>query len=232
MMNDLSHASAATAVDYDPFADAAPVARVAPTTEAQREIWLACQLGGDATLAYNESVSVRLRGRIATEALRRAVLGLVVRHDALRATFGADGLKMFIAESLAVDIPEHHLETLSQDAHDAALQAHIRADVDKPFDLEHGPLLRAGIVRFGPDEVVLILTAHHIVCDGWSFGVLLSELPALLPATEYKHHRRLRIRQFPAINAEPELLGYTDDYEHRSRPANHREPVADARPAA
>jgi len=183
-MNDLSRASAATAVDYDPFADTAPVARVAPTTEAQREIWLACQLGGDATLAYNESVSVHLRGPIATEALRRAVLGLVARHDALRATFGADGLKMFIAESLAVDIPEHRLEMHSQDAHDAALQAHIRADVDKPFDLEHGPLLRASVVRFGPDEAVLILTAHHIVCDGWSFGVLLSELPALLSATE------------------------------------------------
>jgi amino acid adenylation domain-containing protein len=184
MMNDLSRASAATAVDYDPFADTAPVARVAPTTEAQREIWLACQLGGDATLAYNESVSVHLRGPIATEALRRAVLGLVARHDALRATFGADGLKMFIAESLAVDIPEHRLEMHSQDAHDAALQAHIRADVDKPFDLEHGPLLRASVVRFWPDDAVLILTAHHIVCDGWSFGVLLSELPALLSATE------------------------------------------------
>ncbi len=172
----------ATAVDYDPFAEAAPVARVVPTTEAQREIWLACQLGSEATLAYNESVSVRLRGPLATAALRRAVLGLVARHDALRATFGADGLKMFIAESLTVDIPEHHLDTLSPEARDNALQSYIRADVDRSFDLEQGPLLRASIVRFGQDEVVLILTAHHIVCDGWSFGVLLSELPALLSA--------------------------------------------------
>ncbi|WP_449370529.1 amino acid adenylation domain-containing protein [Thiomonas sp.] len=215
-MNDHAYASAATAVDYDPFADAAPVARVAPTTEAQREIWLACQLGGDATLAYNESVSVRLRGPITTDALRRAILGLVARHDALRATFGADGLKMFIAESLALDIPEQHLDTLGQDARDAALQAHIRTHVETPFDLEQGPLLRASIVRFGPDEVVLILTAHHIICDGWSFGVLLGELPALL-------------RTSGSASDLPAPEGYADYAESRYDSAHQQQTELDTR---
>ncbi|OZB76801.1 MAG: hypothetical protein B7X36_02185, partial [Thiomonas sp. 14-64-326] len=68
--------STATAVDYDPFADTAPVARVAPTTEAQREIWLACQLGGDATLAYNESITLHLRGAVDLPALTAAVRAL------------------------------------------------------------------------------------------------------------------------------------------------------------
>ncbi|MGC8506784.1 MAG: amino acid adenylation domain-containing protein [Thiomonas sp.] len=187
MTMDTHTPAAATEVDYDPFAESAPVARVVPTTEAQREIWLACQLGGDATLAYNESVSVHLRGPLATNALRRAVLGLAARHDALRATFGADGLKMFIAETMAFDIPEHDLSSLSPDARSITLQQHIRADVDAPFNLERGPLLRARIVRFAPDDTVLILTAHHIVCDGWSFGVLLSELPTFLSSSESAH---------------------------------------------
>ena len=46
-----------TAVDYDPFADA-PLARVVPATESQREIWLAASLGACASLAYNESITL------------------------------------------------------------------------------------------------------------------------------------------------------------------------------
>src|SRR5690606_33399133 len=55
--------AAGTEVDYDPFAGGA-LARVVPTTEPQREIWLADQLGRDASLAFNESVTMRLRGRL------------------------------------------------------------------------------------------------------------------------------------------------------------------------
>ncbi len=177
-----------SAVDYNPFADAAPIARVVPTTEAQREIWLACQLGADASLAYNESVSLRLRslsqspapGAIDAEALRHALGALIARHDALRATIGADGHDLFIAETLALDMPVHDISALTPEQREASLQRHIRADVDTPFNLEQGPLLRAQLIVLSESDAVLVLTAHHIVCDGWSFGVLLRELAALL----------------------------------------------------
>jgi amino acid adenylation domain-containing protein len=167
---------AAEAVDYDPFAEAAPLARVVPTTEAQREIWLACQLGGDATLAYNEAVTLMLHGAVDLAALRASVQELVDRHDALRATFGADGQEIYIAEAVRIDLPIHDLSGIAASEQAAALDRDVRVDVDLPFDLEKGPLLRARIVVLGPDQTALILTAHHIVCDGWSFGVLLRDL--------------------------------------------------------
>ena len=182
MMNDLSHASAATAVDYDPFADAAPVARVAPTTEAQREIWLACQLGGDATLAYNESITLHLHGAVDLQHLSAAVRNLTDRHDALRATLSADGEQLLIAEHVDLDLPVDDLRTLTPDQRDAALRQAAAQAVSTPFDLQHGPLLRARLLRLADDHVALLLSAHHIVCDGWSFGVLVSELGALYAA--------------------------------------------------
>ena len=184
LMQDMSQSPGAfSAVDYDPFANAASIARVVPTTEAQREIWLACQLGADASMAYNESVSVRLQGHDNTpldaEALRCALGKLVARHDALRATFGADGQEMFIAETLALDMREYDISALTDEQREIALQRHIRADVDTPFNLEQGPLLRAQLIELRAFDAVLVLTAHHIVCDGWSFGVLLRDLGGL-----------------------------------------------------
>jgi amino acid adenylation domain-containing protein len=172
----------ATAVDYDPFADAAPVARVAPTTEAQREIWLACQLGGDATLAYNESITLHLRGAVDLPALTAAVRALPDRHDALRATLSADGEQLLIAEHLNLDIPLDDLRGLTAEQGDSALKQAAAQAVAMPFDLQQGPLFRARLLRLADDHVALLLSAHHIVCDGWSFGVLVDEIGALYSA--------------------------------------------------
>ncbi|PBN41083.1 hypothetical protein SxD43FB_24005, partial [Sphingobium sp. D43FB] len=55
-----------------------------------------------------------------------------------------------------------------------------------PFDLTRGPLIRACLIRVpaasSADEHVLLLTQHHIISDGWSLGILLSELSALYTA--------------------------------------------------
>ncbi len=177
-----THAPAATAVDYDPFADTAPVARVAPTTEAQREIWLACQLGGEASLAYNESVTLHLHGALNQQALTTALRALPKRHDALRATLSADGQQLLIAETLHLDIPLDDLRALPPAQSADALKRATADAVSTPFDLQQGPLFRARLLRLADDHLAVLLSAHHIVCDGWSFGVLLDDLGSLYSA--------------------------------------------------
>ena len=168
------------AVDYDPFAQGAGFARAVPSTEAQRELWLACQLGAQASLAYNESISLRLHGRVDETAVHDAIEQLVRRHDALRATFSTDGQDMLVAESVELSMPVQDLSALDPAQRDVSVRRHIRADVDEPFDLSRGPLFRVRLLECEADEVLLVFTAHHIVCDGWSFGVLLNDLAALL----------------------------------------------------
>ncbi len=151
--------------------------RVVPTTEPQREIWLADQLGTEASLAYNESVSLHLRGALDVERLRAAVQALPQRHDALRATFSDDGLWLKIPAQAAVFEIALRDVSASQDPQ-ADLAAICERHVSEPFDLGAGPLLRAEIVRLAPEHHVLVLTGHHIVLDGWSFWVLVKDLAA------------------------------------------------------
>ena len=169
---------AGTAVDYDPFAEGA-LSRVVPTTEPQREIWLADQLGCDASLAFNESVTMRLKGRLDADALRDALQALIDRHGALRANLGPDGDTLCMLDGVLLELPTHDYAALDQAGRDAAVAERLRLAVETPFALQHDRLFRAELLRLGDDDHLLVLTAHHIVCDGWSWWVLTRELGAL-----------------------------------------------------
>jgi len=167
-------------------AQAAPVAaaaRTAPTTEPQREVWLADRLGPEASLAYNESVSLHLRGELDAGALRQAVRQLPLRHDALRSTFSDDGLTLHVPGTAPeLEVPLRDLSAQPAGERQAQLAAIVERHVAEPFDLEHGPLVRADLVRLDADHHVLVFTGHHIVLDGWSYWVLVKDLAALYAA--------------------------------------------------
>src|SRR5262249_30093941 len=151
--------------------------RTVQATEPQREVWLADRLGTEASLAYNESVSISLRGELDVAALRRALRELPRRHDALRSTFTADGLHLRVPEQAPeLDIPMHDLSGRPADEREAQQEAIRERHVMQPFDLEKGPLFRADLVRMAADCHVLILTGHHIVLDGWSYWVIVKDL--------------------------------------------------------
>jgi amino acid adenylation domain-containing protein len=166
------------AVDFDPFAGAA-LARVVPTTEPQREIWLAAKLEPAASLAYNEAVAIRLKGALDVDRLRTALQQLVDRHEALRSTVTPDGAELCVAETVAIDCPLHDLSGLDGTGRAGAIAEAERRAVETPFDLEHGPLVRAELFRVADGDHLLIVAAHHIVCDGWSFGVVARDLASL-----------------------------------------------------
>ncbi|MEP7311016.1 MAG: amino acid adenylation domain-containing protein [Pseudomonadota bacterium] len=151
--------------------------REVATTEPQREIWLADRMGPGASLAYNESVSIDLRGELNVEALRRAVGEVLMRHDALRAVFSSDGLVLRVP--VEAPVPAVPLLDLSTAPGARTLLAALTArHVSELFDLQRGPLVRAQLVRLASDHHVLVLTGHHIVLDGWSFWVLVKEIAA------------------------------------------------------
>ncbi|MBL8290096.1 MAG: amino acid adenylation domain-containing protein [Rubrivivax sp.] len=180
----MSHPSAAvrlTEVDYDPFASP-ELARAVPTTDAQREIWLADQLGSEASLAFNEAITLQLRGAIDVQAVQDALLALADRHESLRSTFSADGASMLIAPRGSLQARLLDLRGGDETQRERELAALRRAEVTTPFDLTQGPLVRAVLVTCSAGEHVLLFCAHHIVCDGWSFGVIARELTALYAA--------------------------------------------------
>ena len=167
-----------TAVDFNPFADG-ELLLTAPATESQKEIWASVQMGSDANCAYNESQKLWLRGLLNVGALRSALQELVLRHESLRTTFSPDGVNLCIIASLNLEIPEIDLSGLDSQQQDAKLSNLLQQAVESPFDLEHGPLIRVKIIKTQHQEHLLLLTAHHIICDGWSWGVMMHDLGKL-----------------------------------------------------
>ncbi len=164
-------------VDYDPFADG-ELERVVPTTESQRELWLADQLGEEASLTFNLSISLRLRGPLDRDALSAALKDLVDRHVALRAAFGPDGETMCIRRACTIPMPFTDLSGLSPAERERSIEARVRHSVETRFCIEHDVLFRAELLRLAEDEHQLVLSAHHIICDGWSWGIIVRELGA------------------------------------------------------
>src|SRR3546814_710807 len=130
---------AGTAVDYDPFADGA-LARVVPTTEPQREIWLADELGRDASLAFNESVTMRLKGRLDAAALHGALQDLLDRHGALRANLGPEGDTLCVLDCVQLALPTFDYSKLDDAEREAAVAERLRLAVETRFALQHDRL--------------------------------------------------------------------------------------------
>ena len=170
-------------------------ARVA-LTEPQREIWLAAAAERRGQLRLQRvPLTLALRGDLRETDLLGALHTVLARHDALGSTISADGewLQVGAAPSTVVEVRD--LTAMDELSTEAALVAAVEGEAKTPFDLEHGPLVRALLLRLRRGHAALLLTAHHIVLDGWSANVLLDEvgrvyngaasLDALLPFSSY-----------------------------------------------
>src|SRR6185369_11279512 len=58
----------------------------------------------------------------------------------------------------------------------------IDGEVERPFDLRKGPLFRAHLLRLEAESHVVVIVVHHIICDGWSLGILQKDLGDLYSA--------------------------------------------------
>jgi aspartate racemase len=149
----------------------------APLSFAQQRLWFLDQLSPGNPF-YNVSGAYRLRGALDRDALRRALEGIVARHEALRTTFAVadDRPVQVIAADQRVELPVADISGVGGAEREKRAGKWIAANERRPFDLTRGPLLRAGLLRLDEQEHVLLLTMHHIVSDGWSMGVFIQEL--------------------------------------------------------
>ncbi len=145
----------------------------APLSFAQEQLWFLHELDPDDP-SYNIAATVHFRGMLDVTALEQALRALVARHETLRTTLVArDGRPVqHVAPALALGLPLSDLRSASE----AEVRAEVLAEARRPFDLEHGPLLRLALLKFGEDEHALLIVLHHSVGDGWSMRILVREL--------------------------------------------------------
>jgi amino acid adenylation domain-containing protein len=168
-------------VEFNPFAGPA-IVRTAPSTEAQREVWVASQMGQEASCAYIESVSLELTGALDAALMEQSIRQLVERHEGLRSVISADGMRVIVQEQMEVPFTFTDLSSKSDAERKQALQAIADRDMTLPFDLLHGPLFRVQLIKTGADSHLLRLSGHHVIVDGWSLGIIMADVSRLYSA--------------------------------------------------
>ncbi len=165
-------AAAAPAAQADP-------ARSAALCSAQERLWFLHQLN-PADVSYHLPVTLRIHGTLDVELLDRVLTELTDRHDMLRSTFTErDGRPV---QTIGARGPTLERIDLSGQPDPERARALVADRADRPFDLEHGPVLRLTLIRLAADDHVLGLVLHHIAGDGWSLEVLLTEVSELYAA--------------------------------------------------
>jgi amino acid adenylation domain-containing protein len=154
-----------------------------PLSFAQRRLWFLSHLEPGQP-AYHLPYALRLTGPLDLPALAAALDGVVGRHEALRTVFElADGepWQRVLPAAPAV-LPRADLSALPAAAREGEARRLAAADALRPFDVDHGPHLRALLLRLEDEKYDLLFTMHHLVSDGWSMGVLVREVGALYAA--------------------------------------------------
>lgn len=166
-------------VNYNPFSGA-PVIIAVPTTEAQKEMWATMKMVPEGTLCYNEVIQINFQGDLDRQCLDSAFQEIIKRHDALRSVFSSDGKTFIIKEFSPISIHYKDLEyNLNRNE---VLKSLKEEQVTKKFDLINGPCIRGTLVKMIPGHFTFLLSTHHIVCDGWSFAVILKEMGEIYSA--------------------------------------------------
>jgi amino acid adenylation domain-containing protein len=160
----------------------APDVERIPLTEAQKQLWLLATFGAEASLAYNEPVSLELVGTLRVDALREAFQRVVDRHEALRTTIHPAGDFQLIHPRLKLEIPLIDFSIYTADEQDNKLSEWMKSDSDKSFDMTQGPLIRVSILKLEAARHLLVINIHHIITDARSLGALMREVSLIYSA--------------------------------------------------
>ena len=155
-----------------------------PLSFAQERLWFLDRLDSSKSSAYNMPFAFKMTGSLDISALKQSLDEIVRRHEALRTAFQAiDGQPVQIARNeLTVALPVVKLGEVPQQQQEARVIQSIEREIERPFDLGKGLLLRATLLELGASEYILLIVVHHIAVDFWSKKILFQELSTLYEA--------------------------------------------------
>ncbi|GIH03461.1 hypothetical protein Rhe02_15280 [Rhizocola hellebori] len=143
----------------------------------QLRMWLYCQ-ALPKTPTFHGPVAVRLDGPLHAAGLSAAVDRLAARHEILRTRFPIVGHApvQLIEGSARVRVSWVDLTHLPPSTRDGTVLGLMDRIADHGFDYASAPAWSVVIVRLTPVQHVLALTAHHMIVDLWSIGLMIDEL--------------------------------------------------------
>ncbi|MBF2002242.1 MAG: amino acid adenylation domain-containing protein [Synechococcales cyanobacterium M58_A2018_015] len=142
---------------------------------------------------YVPQIVLTLEGKIDVQALKHAWQQVIAQHPVLRTGFQWEKRDQpFQVVYRQVELPWQELDWRgSSPSH---LEAFLAADRQRGFDLKTPPLMRLSLIRVAADRYYLIWTQHHLILDGWSAALVLSDVVAayagkpIAPRPPYRQH--------------------------------------------
>ncbi len=177
-----------------------------PLSFAQQRLWLLDQIEPGST-QYNMTSVLTLEGTLDIEALRYALNAILERHEVLRTTYAKrdDGsVWQVVNQTGPLDLA--CIDISAFDDQKRRLAEITRAQAAQTFSLASDRMFRAALLKMHDRHHCLLVTLHHIAYDGWSMGVIVSELSALYAA-----------KSSGAENPLPPLAVQYSDYAHWQR---------------
>ena len=148
-----------------------------PLSFAQERLWFLDQLE-PGNPVYHLASAYRLSGQLDVATLERSLNEIGRRHETLRMIFPSAGgnPNLVIRESLPLTLKVVDLRALRHSPQEAAIHELLTDEAQKPFDLSHGPLVRACLFQFAEDDSVFLVVTHKIISDETSLEILFQEV--------------------------------------------------------
>ncbi|MDH6349569.1 linear gramicidin non-ribosomal peptide synthetase LgrD [Brevibacillus sp. 1238] len=157
-----------------------------PLSFTQQRLWFLEQFTQNSSI-NNIPSFLRIQGELDVAAWEASFSAIILRHESLRTSFE-------VRDGRPVQVIQPHgdwamtridLRALEPAEREAEIKRLAEQAIVQPFDLTKGLLLRASLVQLDANDFVFLFVMHHIASDGWSMGILLSEL-----MTNYKAFRQ------------------------------------------
>lgn len=153
-----------------------PIEDAYPLTRMQQALLVRCLAHPDQPLYMGQWWAV-LQGKLDEQAFAQAWQNAVDRHTALRSGFHWDiKANPFQVVHRQANLPVSRQDWSEEADWRARLDAFLAQDRAQPFDLKKPPLMRIALVRLAADRHLVVWTRHHLTVDGWSLGIILSEV--------------------------------------------------------
>ncbi|QHQ59028.1 non-ribosomal peptide synthetase [Bacillus velezensis] len=160
--------------------------------------------------AYFEQAVFTINGQLDRGRFQKSIDAVFERYDIFRTTFIHKNVakpRQVVLKNRPSRVQFHDISHLDEKAQDKYADRFRKEDKDKGFDLQSDPLMRVSILKKAPERYVCIWSHHHIVMDGWCFGIVMKEflmiyqslgdgrLPSLEPVQPYGKYIKWLMKQ-------------------------------------
>ena len=148
-----------------------------PLSPSQERLWIINQIDNN-NPAYNISFSYVLKGELNKKVFQQAINHIFNRHKVLKSYIRDEenGPIAYINQDTEIPIMEKDFSSILDEELDIKVQEFFENESRTSFDIQNGPLYRIFLIKQRNEETLFHFTIHHLIFDGWSWGVFTKEL--------------------------------------------------------